>query len=196
VVNSKDGRGPAVVLELEASTGAFAAELVVRWADERVLPLPTELRSLIASGAWPLTEQEANRQNLPTGPIPNALVEDLVPGENLLYLHWPPFRTIAERCATGERDFWEEFGALDQIDPARALLIGDFGLGSDAVIVLDYRHPESPPLIRLAWADGQHRPRWAPFFETFADFARAFEVALARRAPPNFELQLTKAPWR
>jgi hypothetical protein len=30
-------------------------------------------------------------------------------------------------------------GCLDQIDPALSLCIGDFGLGSDAAIILDYR---------------------------------------------------------
>jgi len=143
--------------------------------------LPSELTDLIASGTWPLTEAEANRQNLPTGPIPRELVQRLVPGEDQLVLRPPPFRTIAERCEGagpdgGERKFWQEYGALDQIDPKRAVLIGDFGLGSDAVIVLDYRQAPSPSLIRLAWLDGALRPRWVPFFAVFSEFARAFQL--------------------
>jgi hypothetical protein len=146
-----------------------------------VLELPSELRDLIASGRWPLTQAEANRQNLPEGPIPRELVERLVPGEGQLFLLPPPFRTIAERCDGGEwdggeRNFWQEYGALDQIDPKRAVVIGDFGLGSDAVIVLDYRSAPSPSLIRLAWTDGALRPRWVPFFGTFSEFARAFQL--------------------
>jgi hypothetical protein len=42
VVNSKDGRGPAAVLAA-TSTGAFAAELVARWADEE---RPMSMRSM------------------------------------------------------------------------------------------------------------------------------------------------------
>ena len=137
---------------------------------------------MIASGAWPLSEQEANHQNLPTGPIAPTLVAQLVPGESSLYLYSPPFRTIAESCDAHEGDFWREFGALHEVDPARAIVIGDFGLGSDAPIALDYRRPLSPSLIRLAWArtDGERRTRWVPFFESFADFARAFGLEQCR----------------
>jgi hypothetical protein len=141
-----------------------------------VLELPATLGALIARGAWPLTEAEANRQNLERAPIPRTLVERLVPGESALYLLWPPFRTIAERCADGERKFWSDVGALDQIDAERALLIGDFGLGSDTAIVLDYRRPDSPPLLRLTWTGTPLRTRWVPFFDTFAEFATAFDL--------------------
>ncbi|HEY7375333.1 MAG TPA: hypothetical protein VIF57_24450 [Polyangia bacterium] len=144
------------------------------------LELPAALKELVAAGAWPLTEQEANRQNLAAAPIPAALVQRLVPGEDQIYLFRPPFRTIAERCAGPEAKFWREFGALQEIDPARAVVIGDFGLGSDAVIVLDYRAPAEPSLIRLAWTGGERRPRWVPFFDTFAAFARAFDLAGGR----------------
>lgn len=116
------------------------------------LQLPAELSQLILAGAWPSSEREANRQNLQTAPVPRDVVERLVPGENQIYLLPPPFTTIADRRAGAEREFWEDFGALDKIDPARALLIGDFGLGSDAVIALDYRaDPEPPTVIRQAW---------------------------------------------
>ena len=145
------------------------------------LELPSELTDLIAAGTWPLTQAEANRQNVSAGPIPGELVERLVPGESQLFLLPPPFRTIAERCGGGERDgcernFWQEYGALDQIDAERAVVIGDFGFGSDAVIVLDYRQAPSPSLIRLAWTDGALRPSWVPFFATFSEFARAFQL--------------------
>jgi hypothetical protein len=141
-----------------------------------VLELPATLNALIARGAWPLTETEANRQNLMTGPIPRAVVERHVPGESSLYLFWPPFSTIAQVCARNERGFWSKFGALEQIDPERALLIGDFGLGSDTAIVLDYRRPNSPPLLRLTWTATATRTRWVPFFDTFAAFAGAFDL--------------------
>jgi hypothetical protein len=148
------------------------------------LDLPSELSDLIATGRWPLTQAEANRQNLPSGPIPRELIKKLVPGEEQLFLLPPPFRTIAERRERGERgerdggerNFWREYGALDEIDPQRAVVIGDFGLGSDAVIVLDYRPARSPSLIRLAWTDGALRPHWVPFFATFSEFARAFQL--------------------
>jgi hypothetical protein len=47
-------------------------------------------------------------------------------------------------------NFWSKFGALDQISPELSVLIGDFGLGSDSPILLDYRRDVSAPaVIRL-----------------------------------------------
>jgi hypothetical protein len=48
----------------------------------------------------------------------------------------PPFPTIANVCIVGGTgDFWVQYGALDQIDPEPAALIGDFRLGSDSPII-------------------------------------------------------------
>lgn len=138
-------------------------------------PLPKRLRAMLDSGAWPMTQREAARQNLEDRPIPDELVRRLVPDEHRIYLFSPPFMSVAQLLEAGERKFWEEFGDLDQIDPARTLLIGDFGLGSDTAIALDYRHPE-PTLIRLKWDQGSRTFRWAPFFSDFADFAVAFGI--------------------
>lgn len=139
------------------------------------LPLPQRLRALIAAGAWPRTEAEAARQSRGGGPISDELVQRLVPGEHRVYFCSPPFRSVAQLLESGERRFWDECGDLDSIDAARTLLIGDFGLGSDTAIALDYRYPE-PALIRLKWDRGSRAPRWAPFFSDFADFAAAFGI--------------------
>jgi hypothetical protein len=140
------------------------------------LVLPSVLSDLLASGAWPMTAAEANRENLSSAPIPPALVEQLVPGEAALYLYPPPFYTIAQRCEGHEAEFWNEHGALHEIDSARAVLIGDFGLGSDTAIALDYRARQAPPLIRLAWFAERPRTRWVPCFESFAGFALTFDL--------------------
>lgn len=71
----------------------------------------------------------------------------------------------------GAGDFWEEFGALDQIDPELALVIGDFGLGSDSPIILDFRQAQNPPVLRLQWGPRGQGNRWvqgAPDFDEFA----------------------------
>jgi hypothetical protein len=66
-----------------------------------------------------------------------------------------PFHTIADE-AKGKMLalFWSKFGALEMISPKDALIIGDFGLGSDSPIILDYRDGTSdPPVLWLRWAN-------------------------------------------
>ena len=71
--------------------------------------------------------------------------------------------------------------AAHEIDPDLTLLIGDFGLGSDAPFALDYsQNFDSPRLIRLQWGkptkDGSnhtifnnHWVEMAPDFESFCE---------------------------
>ena len=60
--------------------------------------------------------------------------------------------------------------ANHEIDPALTLIIGDFGLGSDAPIALDYRKDlNEPSIIRLQWnleADNH----WVEIAPSFAEF--------------------------
>jgi hypothetical protein len=92
--------------------------------------------------------------------------------ESLICLQPPPFRTIADaQAAGGAGDFWERFGALDQIVPELALIIGDFGIGSDSVVILDFaRDASNPPVLRLRWGpDG--RNDWVQGAREFGEFA-------------------------
>lgn len=61
-------------------------------------------------------------------------------------------------------------GALGEISPDLALNIGDFGLGADSAVVLDYRQ-ENPPVIQLVWRKPEPNTwvRCADTFEQFAD---------------------------
>jgi len=57
-----------------------------------------------------------------------------MPGESEIWLDPPPFHTV-------ERDnleWFEQFREPGQIDFAQAVIIGDFGPGSDAPIVVDF----------------------------------------------------------
>jgi hypothetical protein len=73
----------------------------------------------------------------------------IAPDENKLYLYPPPFHTM-KRVIEDKANFWTKFGALDQITPELCVDIGDFGIGSDTAIVLDYREgPRDPKVIRL-----------------------------------------------
>ena len=99
--------------------------------------------------------------------------------ETLICLQRPPFRTIAKvRTAGGAGDFWDRFGALDQIDPERALIIGDFGLGSDSPIVLDYaRNSSNPPVLRLRWGPRGEGNEWVEGARSFDEFAEMLGLA-------------------
>jgi hypothetical protein len=99
--------------------------------------------------------------------------------ETIICLHGPPFVTIAKvRAAGGAGDFWERFGALNQIDPERALIIGDFGLGSDSPIVLEYaRNASNPPLLRLRWGLQGKGNEWVQGARDFDEFAEMLGLA-------------------
>src|SRR5215212_3905729 len=102
------------------------------------LPIPARLSALLEAGAWPRDWREMNAQNLRPRFTPDQ-VRRISPEEKEICLQSPPFRTVAEHAAAGgSGDFWPKFGALEQIVPEKVLIVGDFGLGSDAPIALDY----------------------------------------------------------
>jgi hypothetical protein len=58
------------------------------------------------------------------------------------------------------------------IDYDLAIIIGDFGLGSDAPIALDFREDATNPrVIRLSYSGG--RSRWISLAPDFASFVEA-----------------------
>lgn len=105
--------------------------------------------------------------------VPAERVRLFAEDESLICLAPPPFSTIAqERDAGGSGDFWPRFGALDQIEPEKALSIGDFGLGSDSPIVLDYaRDAMNPPVLRLRWRSRDGANEWVQGARDFDEFA-------------------------
>jgi hypothetical protein len=69
-------------------------------------------------------------------------------------------------------DWWvDPIAAPSEIDFDLALDIGDFGPGTDAPILLDYREScEVPRVIRLRWSANGGENHWdmmAPDLETF-----------------------------
>jgi hypothetical protein len=136
------------------------------------LPLPNELIRLLTDGLWP-DQQSAQRQNLHPL-IPKEVVRQFAPEEETIFLYPPPFQTVAE--ARKHNKFWEDKrSALNEIDPELALIVGDFGLGSDAAIILDYRAGE-PRLFRLQW--GEHGNHWVACGIKMADFATQIRRAI------------------
>ncbi len=93
--------------------------------------------------------------------------------ETLICLAPPPFRTIAEEPALGlDYESWEGLWALDQIDPGRALVIADFGLGADSPVILDFaRDPGNPPVLCLRWRTPGGGNEWVQGARDFDEFA-------------------------
>lgn len=116
---------------------------------------------LVAEGRWP---GEAS--------VSEERFRRMAPEESELFLQRPPFATVRDLSASNP--FW----TLPSSDPEgldfdRAVLIGDFGLGSDAPIVLDHRLSlEAPRVLRLRWATTGEENRWvemAPSVEAFVE---------------------------
>ncbi len=121
----------------------------------RSLQLPTELKRLVDDGFWSMNNQSCQLQNLHPI-IPRDIVRTFVPDERTIVLYPYPFCTVEE--ARRSNKYWEdERSAISEIDPELSLVIGDFGLGSDTAIILDYR-TDQPRLLRLQW--GAQENHW------------------------------------
>jgi hypothetical protein len=163
------------------------------------LPLPPLLQALIQTGRWP-TRDNVSLQNLHPL-VSAALVRKLAPDETGdIHFLAPPFATIQERCDTPPYFLGGSRHAISNIDPAileatppiecresdfwlhpdrapgelrldLALVIGDFGIGSDAPIILDYAEISDQPIVkRLRYSpEGNHWIRMAPCFHAFAE---------------------------
>jgi hypothetical protein len=107
------------------------------------LELPLLVETLLAEGRWPQEKYYGN------GPVAaGGIVEALVPGEQEIWLSPPPLHTIE----ADNLRWFEQFRRAGDIDFSRAVIIGDFGPGTDAPIVLDFRQdPPSVKALRLRW---------------------------------------------
>ena len=124
-----------------------------------MLEIPSLITQLIDSGRWPLTAQDAVAQNLNSLASPERIAT-LAPEEDRLYLYPPPFATVRDAVKTN--GYWNHRHlAPHEINFELSIVIGDFGLGSDAPILLDYRaSPTDPRVIRLKWSDDGESNCW------------------------------------
>ena len=59
----------------------------------------------------------------------------------------------------------------------KAVIIGDFGIGSDSPIILDFaRDAVNPPVLRLHWGPGQ-RNQWIQGAKDFDEFIAILGLA-------------------
>lgn len=142
------------------------------------LQIPEALVSLIESGRWPRDAMEAMRQNLELR-VPVERIRRFAPEEDWLYLYAPPFGKLADVSShlldfRGEPDCESQPG---DIDYDRAVIIADFGMGSDAPLALDYRpNLDCPSVIRYRWSDRGERNRWVHVAPSFSHFAEMLEL--------------------
>ena len=124
---------------------------------------------MIETGRWPKDRDESIRQNLKSLATPDR-IGLLAPEESHLYLLPPPFGTVREKAKHNK--FWyDDMAAPQMIDFDLAIDIGDFGLGSDAPILLDYRHDAANPcVIRLQWSGDGFNNRWVPMADDIQHF--------------------------
>ncbi|MEM9069796.1 MAG: hypothetical protein AAGE52_14885 [Myxococcota bacterium] len=129
------------------------------------MEVPPLLKSLIADGVWPSTPKESFALTMTIG---RERVRAMAPEAHRIALYTPPFFTVWQRSASNP--FWNSAeGAPDGLDPKRALVIGDFGIGSDAPIVLDGRVGAPPPsVVRLRW--GKVHNEWVEMTSSFPKF--------------------------
>lgn len=137
-----------------------------------MLDVPRLLKELVAAGRWPRNSAEEIAQNLSPLVSPER-VRSLAPEESTIYLFPPPFQTVRERSK--QNPFWyTPMADPGGIDFDLALDIGDFGLGSDAPILLDYREDASKPrVIRLWWPGNNKSNQWVVMAQDFQSFVEA-----------------------
>ncbi len=177
-----DARTPttAATMSLRAALRRLFAAPAAAPARERFpYAVPEKIAALASVGIWPLTHADTQRQNVESLFEVDS-VRDFAPDERALVLYAATnFRSVAAelRSRRARGDTWAtDFNyAVADIDPELTLIIGDFGLGSDACLALDYRYdPSEPAVIKQQWPQcppSAAAPiRWirvAPTFEAF-----------------------------
>src|SRR5262249_41428104 len=124
-----------------------------------MIVLPSLLNEPLASARWPRNATEAMAQDLKSR-VSSERVRRLAPDEGMIYLFPQSFLAVRER--TKSEPFWNwPMAAPQGIDFDLAVDIADFGIGSDAPILLDYRvNPLEPQVIRLQWLGSGKDNKW------------------------------------
>lgn len=133
----------------------------------------SELKMLIEQGEWP--QAGSNRFDQETNPIVGTEVTKRIwPNEEKIILTPPPFHTIKDEVDHGNT-FWTEFLTnVGEIDYSIALIIADFGAGTDSPIIL-YYDDDDPSIMYLKWSGGGQFPlkhSWICTHNSFNEFAR------------------------
>ncbi len=135
---------------------------------EERLPIPSSLLRLVERGVWPRTSNDCMSQNLEPV-IPDASIRAWAPEETRVYFYTIPKFCIQTLIDNGDSFWLNALQAPQELDFRLSAAIGDFGIGSDAPIILDYRDCiDIPTVLRLRWSSGgNHWIRVADTFDAF-----------------------------
>ncbi len=131
--------------------------------------LPASLHRMIQDASWGTVDQGCDERISP------EVAQQWDPHASGIHLLARPtvladdLRTVPEL---------EELWNVTDIDPASCLIIGDFGLGSDNPIVLDFS--DDPPSVRAQrWHDKEPSrvPMWITIAATFDEFVTQLGLA-------------------
>ena len=137
------------------------------------LEIPALLVELIDRGVWPRSAEEVNSQNLQ--PIlGKEAARMLSPDDDRIVLMAPPFHTISDEVRGGNIFWNKDLTNVGEIDYGKAVIVADFGFGSDSPIILYYAKENQIPVVMcLRWqgngADITHA--WIQTHSTFGQFA-------------------------
>ena len=135
------------------------------------LTIPDALCRLIESGVWPNAETpggEIVRQDIQ--PILGKdAAHALSANDDRIVMMRPPFHTIADEVAGGNNFWVSGVTNANEIDYEKAIIIADFGIGSDSPIILYYGGTESPVVMYLQWSGSgsEIRQKWVQTHRSF-----------------------------
>ena len=130
--------------------------------------LPTELEDLIADGHWPTEGRHVKSQNS-EAIIPRELVRQVFPDESLFCFCLPPFPALSE--IQGEEVWRSETARPDQLNHSTALVLGDFELGSDSAVILDYEADALDPPVKWLRYEGYSHTYWDTACKNFRELS-------------------------
>lgn len=143
------------------------------------LEIPNSLCESIKDGKWPDENSLSGSfyQQEFKNPIikKEALIHfpDFDKYFTTIILYRPPFHTISDDIRDGN-DSWNEWLTnVGQIDYEKAVIIADFGYGSDSVIILYYGNTDSPSIMYLKYfiEDRNVKHNWIKTHNSFDEFA-------------------------
>ncbi|MEL6853013.1 MAG: hypothetical protein AAFP92_31170, partial [Bacteroidota bacterium] len=116
------------------------------------------------------SDQEAARKQRLQPILSAAQIKAVFAGEKVLEFRPLPFSTITEEIPRAT-SFWQEFGALEEIQADQCLIIADFEIGSDSMVILDYADDFQRPLVKwLKWTAKE--THWVVVAPDFGEFMR------------------------
>ncbi len=133
------------------------------------LILPEAIEALIADAVW-------SPADTPQGFLKNlgeACAKKISPDDDQLILMAPPFHTIQDEVDGGNEWWVSGLTNPTEIDYSQAVIIADFGAGSDSPIILHYQHEQEPVVMYLKWTyhDQDVKHSWVKSHESFEQFA-------------------------